>query len=1120
MQQIADWLKKLGLSEYAQRFAENHVDFSVLPELTDQDLKDLGIVLGDRRKLLRAIADLNGIEKIQSKPTEAATTPVAPQPQDSAERRQVSVMFADLVGSTALSARMDPEDLREIISAYQRCVTETVRRLGGFVAKYMGDGVLVYFGYPQAHEDDAERAVRAGLELIAAVSALKAPVSLQTRVGIATGLVVVGDLIGSGEAQERGVVGETPNLAARLQGIAEPNTVVIAEGSRKLLGNLFELEDLGANDLKGITGQVRAWTALRASSVASRFEAQHETKLTSLVGRDEELELLLRRWRQAAGAEGRVVLLSGEPGIGKSRLIVALEEQLQTEQYIPLRYFCSPLHTDSTLYPFISQLERAAGFERNDTMEAKLNKLSSLLGASPDHDNDVQLLAELLLVPTGDRYPPLNLSARQKKQKTIEALVRQLEVLVRQRPVLMIFEDAHWIDPSSLELLDTTIERVAHLPVLLVVTFRPEFHPPWTGQAHVTTLNLSRLGRREGAALAGSVAGTNVLPEEIVEEIIERTDGIPLFVEELTKAVVEARVGDGDEASILNRVAPSALAVPATLHASLMARLDRLGAVAREVAQIGAAIGREFSYEVLAHIVQKTDMEVQMALSRLTAAELVFCRGTPPQATYLFKHALVRDVAYGSLLRGQRQHLHGRIADVLAEHFPMTVEAQPEVMAHHYRVAGMAAAASTYFERAGDRAAARSAYIEAAAHLRAAIEQADRLPQKDERARRALTLLLKLGPAITMTFGETKPEVEAVCHRARDLGREVGDGPNLFRATWGLWMYANRMGDGQSRKWTEELTSLAEQLADDDLLLEAQHCRWGDGFWDGDVSRILEATGEGIRRYDPKRHAHLGDAFGGHDPGVCALGCRAVALWLHGFADQAQQAVEKTLTLAETLSHPPSMAFAQRVSAVGFTVARDRNRCGAVVQGMAAVAEKFDLPIFGWFGRYYMGWAKAQGPTLLDGLAMMEEAFPFIVSGHGNAGIKFYGSHLAAARFDAGRVTDALALVDHALSTGEGPTRGLYASEIHRLLGLFLGNLRFPAEEAERPLCTALEIADAQGAFLLKLRAATSLARLWREQGKRDEARDLLAPVYGWFTEGFDTLDLKEASALLDELHA
>ena len=1117
MQQIADWLKKLGLSEYAQRFAENRIDFSVLPDITDQDLENLGVFLGDRRKILRAIADLKPIEKSTS---QFATVTAALQPHDAAERRQVTVMFSDLVGSTALSARMDPEDLREVISAYQKCVAETVSRFGGFVAKYMGDGVMVYFGYPQAHEDDAERAVRAGLELIAAIGDLETNVVLQTRVGIATGLVVVGDLIGSGGSQELAIVGETPNLAARLQGIAEPNTVIIADGTRKLLGNLFELEDIGARELKGIAGFVRAWTALRASSVASRFEAQHETNLTPLVGRDEELELLLRRWRQAVGGEGRVVLLSGEPGIGKSRLTVALEEQLQTEQYMPLRYFCSPLHTESTLHPFISQLERVAGFERNDTLNTKLDKLSSLLAASPNHDNDVQLLAELLSVSAGDRYTPLNVSAREKKQKTIEALVRQLEILVQQRPVLMIFEDAHWIDPSSRELLDTTIERVADLPVLLVITFRPEFHPPWTGQAHVTMLNLSRLGRREGAALAESVAGNNVLPEEIVEEIIERTDGIPLFVEELTKAVVEARVGDGDEASTLNRVSPSTLAVPATLHASLMARLDRLGAVAREVAQIGAAIGRAFSYEVLAPIVQKTDIEVQTALSRLTAAELVFCRGTPPQATYLFKHALVRDVAYGSLLRGQRQHLHGRIADVFAEHFPMTVEAQPEVMAHHYRTAGMAAAASTYFERAGDRAAARSAYIEATAHFRAAIEQADRLPQKDERARRALILLLKLGPAITLTLGESKPEVEAVYHRARGLGREVGDRPNLFRATWGLWICDNRKGDGQSRQWTGELTSLAEQLADDDFLLEAQHCRWGDAFWGGDVPGILEATGEGIRRYDPKRHAHLGDDFGGHDPGVCALGCRAVALWLHGFADQAHLSVKKTITLAETLSHPPSMAFAHRISAIGFMVARDRNSCVAVVQRMTMVAEKFDLPIFGWFGRFFMGWAKAQGPTLLDGLAMMEEAFPFIVSGHGNAGIKFYGAPLAEARFDAGRVTDALALVDHALSTGEGPASGLWVPEIHRLRGVILKSLGCSAEEVERPLWKALEIAEAQGAFLLKLRAATSLARLWCEQGKRDEARDLLAPVYGWFTEGFDTLDLKEARMLLDELQA
>ena len=1116
MQQIADWLKTLGLAQYAQRFAENDINFAILSDLSDQDLKELGVSsLGHRRQLLGAIAEISRAE--QDTPATAATASVAQQPHDAAERRQVTVMFSDLVGSTALSAHMDPEDLREIISAYQKCVAETVVRFGGFVAKYMGDGVLVYFGYPQAHEDDAERAVRAGLGLIAAVTALKLPVSLQTRVGIATGLVVVGDLIGSGEAQERGIVGETPNLAARLQGIAEPNTVVVADGTRRLLGNLFELDDLRSRDLKGITGPVRAWAALRASSVASRFEAQHETKLTPLVGRDEELELLLRRWRQAVGGEGRVVLLSGEPGIGKSRLTVALEEQLQTEQYTPLRYFCSPLHTDSTLYPFISQLERAAGFNRNDTMEAKLDKLSSLLGALPHHDNDVHLLAELLSVPTGDRYPPLNLSARQKKQKTIEALVRQLEVLVRQRPVLMIFEDAHWIDPSSRELLDTTIERVARLPVLLVITFRPEFRPPWTGQAHVSTLNLSRLGRREGAALAGSVAGNNVLPEEIVEEIIERTDGIPLFVEELTKAVVEARVQNGDEASTLNRVPPSALAIPATLHASLMARLDRLGVVAREVAQIGAAIGREFSYEVLAPIVQKTDVEVQTALSRLTDAELVFCRGTPPQATFLFKHALVRDVAYGSLLRGQRQALHGRIADVLAEHFPTTAEAEPEVMAHHYREAGMADVASTYFERAADRAAARSAYIEAAAHFRAALEEADCSPQKDERARRALTLLLKLGPAIAVTIGDWKPEVEAVYRRAHELGREVGDGPQLFRATWGLWLCASRTDNKQSRKWTEELTSLAQRLGDESLLLEAQHCRWGDEFFGGNVPQILETTEEGIRRYDAKRHAQLADAFAGHDPGVCSLALHAMGLSLRGFPDQARRTLEKALALAEFLSHPPSIGFAHRFAGQVSLIARDRDGCERMGERLVELAEKFGLRYFRWFGRYLMGWARAQGFTLSEGLALMEEAFPPIVN---EQLYKLYSAALAELRFDAGHVTDALALVDHALNTGEGPAKGLYVPEAHRLRGMFLKSLGSPGEEVESTLRTALEIAEEQGALLLKLRAATSLARLWRDQGKVRQARELLAPVYGWFTEGFDTRDLKEAKALLDELHA
>ena len=536
---VGGWLRSLGLERYEAAFRENEIDDTVLPSLTAEDLKELGVgILGHRRKLLDAIAALRADENAKAPP--ADTPPTVGSPEDAAERRQVTVMFSDLVGSTALSARMDPEDLREVISAYQKCVAETVRRFGGFVAKYMGDGVLVYFGYPQAHEDDAERAVRAGLELIAAVAGLKMRAPLQTRVGIATGLVVVGDLIGSGEAQERGIVGETPNLAARLQGIAEPNTVVIAEGTRKLLGNLFELEDLGAKDLKGIAGPVRAWAALRASSAEGRFEALHASGLTALVGREEELELLLRRWSRAKTGEGQVVLLSGEAGIGKSRLTAALMEHLATEPHTRLRYFCSPQHTDSALYPIISQMERAAGLAYDDTPQAKLDKLDAALAPTSTSTQDAALFAEMLSLPNDGRYPVLDLAPQQRRQRTLEALTAQLAGLARQQPVLMIFEDAHWIDPTSLEVFGRTVDRIKTLPVLLIVTFRPEFTAPWAGRSHVTSLALNRLGERETAAIIAHLVGNKELPADVMAEIVERTDGIPLFVEEMTKAVLEA----------------------------------------------------------------------------------------------------------------------------------------------------------------------------------------------------------------------------------------------------------------------------------------------------------------------------------------------------------------------------------------------------------------------------------------------------------------------------------------------------------------------------------------------------------------------------------------------------
>jgi class 3 adenylate cyclase len=642
MQQIAEWLEKLGMSEYAQRFAENGITVAALRHLTDQDLKDIGVLLGHRRIMLAAIGELVGDSPVAAKTVATGE----PKTQDTAERRQVTVMFSDLVGSTALSARMDPEDLREVISAYQKCVAETVRRFGGFVAKYMGDGVLVYFGYPQAHEDDAERAVRAGLELIQAVGGLKSKAALQTRVGIATGLVVVGDLIGSGAAQEQAVVGETPNLAARLQVIAEPNTVVIAESTRKLLGSLFEVQDLGARQLKGMEGPVKAWVVLRSASIESRFEALHASGLTELVGREEELELLLRRWSKAKTGEGQVVLLSGEAGIGKSRLTAALMERLEGEPHTRLRYFCSPQHTDSALYPVIGQMERAAGLAHDDTAHVKLDKLDALLAQTSTSKQDATLFAEMLSLPNDGRYPALNMDPQQRRQKTLEALTAQIEALSHQSPVLMIFEDARWTDPTSLETFGRVVDRVCFLPVLLIVTFRPEFDAPWIGRPYVAAVTLNRLAQRDIEEIINGVVGNKLIPAVVRKDIIERTDGIPLFVEEMTKAVLEA--GSEEEVHRTTATVPStALAVPASLHASLMARLDRLGA-AREVAQIGAAIGREFSHALLAAVVIKPEADLASALDRLIDAGLLFRQGVQPHVTYLFKHALVQDAAYGT----------------------------------------------------------------------------------------------------------------------------------------------------------------------------------------------------------------------------------------------------------------------------------------------------------------------------------------------------------------------------------------------------------------------------------------------------------------------------------------
>jgi class 3 adenylate cyclase len=669
---VADWLKGLGLERYEPAFRKNRIDSNLLSRLTAEDLKDIGVTLvGDRRRLLDAIDALRDHGGPGEAPGGSSPTP-RPTTTD-AERRQITVLFCDLVDSTALATQLDPEDLRTIITAFQRTVAQTITHYEGFVAKYMGDGVLVYFGYPRAQEHDAERAVGAGLALVGAAGAIEAPsrLMLRLRVGIATGLVVIGDLIGSGSAREEAVVGEPPNLAARLQSLAEPDTVLICPTTRRLVGNLFEYRDLGPIELKGFAAPIPVWQVVRDSSVAGRFEALRASSLTPLVGREEELELLLRRWERTKAGTGQVVLISGEPGLGKSRVIVALQDRLKAEEQIRLRYFCSPHHSDTALYPFANQLEHAAGIGRDDTPGSKLDKLRRLLTRSEASPEEFALLADLLSLPVSDDIQAAGIGTEHGKERTFRAIVHHIERLAARKPVFMVFEDAHWSDPSSVELLNDIIERLQVFSVLLIVTFRPEFRLQWGSEPHIFTLILSRLDAQHTGEFAQRVAGDKALPAAIVDQIVKRTDGVPLFIEELTRTLLESGVlqNQGNRYS-LNRPLPS-VPIPSSLQASLLARLDRLPPT-REIAQIGAAIGREFSHRLLSLVADCSEAALHIAVDRLIDAGLVSRRGVPPAATYAFKHALVQDVAYGTLLRAARQMLHARIAAVLEQDFAVS----------------------------------------------------------------------------------------------------------------------------------------------------------------------------------------------------------------------------------------------------------------------------------------------------------------------------------------------------------------------------------------------------------------------------------------------------------------
>ncbi len=1109
------------MERYLEAFQDNDIDAEILPEISESDLGKLGITsLGHRKKLLKAIAALSAPDPVPQVSARlindpATPTQALPPPKSEADRRQLTVLFSDLVGSTELSTRFDPEDMRDIIRAYQDTCAGVIARFEGFVAKFMGDGVLAYFGYPIAHEDEGERAARTGLAIVAAVNKLSTPNGepLAARIGIATGIVVVGDLVGEGSSQEQMVVGETPNLAARLQDLAQPGSVIVSPGTKQLLGGMFELTDLGAHTLKGLAKPVNAWQVLRESQVEGRFNALHTTGLTAMVGRGSELGLLLDRWQSARNGDGQVVLLSGEPGIGKSRLTQAFRERLLEEPHVRLSYHCSPYHTNSTLHPVIDQLRRAADIRANDLPDQNLDRLEELLGGANDI---VPVLASLCSVQIGNRYPPLVLSPQAQRARTLEALLGQLERLARCRPVIMIVEDAHWIDPTTAELIDLTIERIQHLPVLLLVTFRPDLTPPWAARPHITTLALNRLVRGQGAEIIDGLTGGKLLPAEVKEQILTKTDGIPLFVEELTKVVLESDLlkSIGDKYKQTGELPP--LAIPATLHDSLMARLDRLAPV-KEVAQIGAVIGREFSRTLIAAISPLGGEELQDALDQLVDAELVFHRGTPPEVTYVFKHALVQDAAYQSLLKSKRQQLHARIAQVLEEDVPMTAESEPELLARHLTQAGNIESAVKYWHRAGQLALAQSGTAEAIAHLQSGLDVLSKNKNDPQFRHLELDIQLTLAGALAAARGHGMQDTRQAYSRAIELSRELREPQALYPALDGLMTYHfSRAEFGEAIRLGEEFLNLAE-TDDDDAAQIVAHMNLGIfRLSHGELVNARNQLQSAIALYRPDHHASLKITYS-YDPKVLCLGYLAWAQLSLGQCDLALQTSLESIAMAEEISHPLSLGFALHRSVTIHQLRRDIVSVERTATRMNALASEQGFVTYSTSARLYKGWALVQRDSLDEGISLLCESLNTLRAIKDEDFFPHTISLIADALAKRGEFDRALELLDEALHRVTSNKENWFEAEVHRLLGEVTA-AQSSDDSIEGRFLRALEVARKQEAKLWELRAGISLARLWQDQGKRAEARDLLAPIYSRFTEGFETADLQDAKTLLSEL--
>jgi TOMM system kinase/cyclase fusion protein len=1129
--ELLQWEKRVPYRALKRRF---ELDDAYIDDLKLELIEAKRLAIDENDRILVWVGDAQEVTSQGAQPTQQPTTQEQPSPQvtpratapsPDAERRQLTVMFCDLVESTSLSSQLDPEDLREVIQAYQRVCAEVITRFDGHIAQLLGDGLLVYFGYPQAHEDDPYRAVRTGLGILSAMGDLNQGlqqaqgIQLAIRVGIHTGLVVVGEMGGAGR-QEQLALGETPNIAARIQGLAAPNTVAISEATSRLVQGYFDCEALGGQTLRGVSEPVRVYRVLQESGARGRLDVAVTRGLTPLVGREQEVGILLERWNQVKEGHGQVVLLTGEGGIGKSRLVQVLKDSVASEPHTRWECRSSEYSQNTALFPLVDLFQRILQFETGDTPDEKLGKLEHALSQYrlPVEDT-VPLLAPVLSLPLPEKhYPLLNMSPQRQRQKTLETVVSILLKLTEHQPVLFILEDLHWTDPTTLELLHLVIEQIPTASMLVLLTCRPHFQPSWTHRSYLTEVSVARLSQPQVERMVERVAGGKMLPTEVRQQIITKTDGVPLFVEELTKAILESDSLKEVDGHYARTGSLSTFAIPATLQDSLMARLDRL-VTAKAVAQYAAVIGRQFAYDLLSTVSQLDDATLQRELGRLVEAEIVYHKGVPPQATYTFKHALIQDAAYESLLKSTRQHYHQRIGQVLEAQFPETVEGQPELLAYHYTEGGITEKAVHYWHHAGQKAIERSAHVEAISHLTKGLTLLQTLPETPQRLQREVDMLIMLGASLSATKGYAAPEVKQTYTRARQLCEHLEDSSQLFPVLRGLWNYYLVRAELQTaHALGEQLLTLAQQIQDSAMLVAAHRALGVTLFHLGAVVSAHTHFAQGIQLYDAQQH-HTSAFLYGQDAGVVCYSYAAWTLWYLGYPDQGLTRSQEAVALAQEIAHPLSLSLALSFAAMFHQFRREERCTQEYAEAAIRLTTEQGFPHWRAYSAILRAWVLAHQGQAQEGVEQINQGLRAYRATGSELRRPYLLALLAEAHGTIGEPEAGLTVLTEALTFVETTGERWCEAELHRLKGaLLLQGSSENSTEAETCFHHALEIARTQQAKSFELRTATSLARLWQSQGKRDGARQVLGDVYGWFTEGFDTADLKDAKILLDAL--